>query len=171
MHMRYRIIVGVCAVVGCHSTHSTQDRSQGAFLYVSQLTPRQQAYVYKTRGDYAHHLPVILNDERTAVVSYPDPRDVRTSAGFTLPTRLSKGYLLDKRGINKNVAFLKVTYEEYSQLAQLPTTDELYALILDKDPLLELCDCGEKLGVNAAAEQINKLIHADSLRIRCKVLK
>ncbi|MBS1536485.1 MAG: hypothetical protein JST20_01900 [Bacteroidetes bacterium] len=105
------------------------------------------------------------------MVSYPHPKDIALGSGFPFPTLLHEGYLLDNRGIGKNVAFLKWTYEEYSQLTAVPSLDELYGMILDKDPLVELCDCGNKTAFDDAPKQLNQLIDIKKLRKVCKTIK
>ena len=40
--------------------------------------------------------------------------------------------LVDNKGINPQVAFLKFTYEEYSKLTEAPAMDTLMENILDK---------------------------------------
>jgi len=79
--------------------------------------------------------------------------------------------LLDNRGIGKNVAFLKWTYQEYAQLTAVPSLQELYNMILDKDPLTELCDCGNKKSFSDAPTQLNQLIDSKKLRTVCKTIK
>jgi hypothetical protein len=79
--------------------------------------------------------------------------------------------LLDNRGIGKNVAFLKTTYEEYSKLQTLPTLSDLYNMIIEKDPLTELYDCGNKIAFKDVKLQINQWIDNNKLRTSCKVIK
>ncbi|MEI6455763.1 MAG: hypothetical protein WCO93_05700, partial [bacterium] len=102
--------------------------------------PGPKCIVYKTKKDYSLLVPVILSKERTFIVSYPDVADIRTSDGFTLPTSLTGGYLLDNRGIGPDVAFLSFTYESYAAMPRTPAAAELFGKIIDKDPLLEIYD-------------------------------
>jgi hypothetical protein len=83
---------------------------------------------------------------------------------------LNKGYLLDKKGIGKNVAFLKTTYEEFAKLSEPPSMDQLEKLILDKDPLIELCDCGTITKFTDPVNQLNEYINRDSLAEHCKTI-
>jgi hypothetical protein len=78
---------------------------------------------------------------------------------------------LDTKGIGKNVAFLKLTYEEYSKLDNVPTLVELYNMIIDKDPLTEMCDCGNKKAFTDIVNQLNYLIDNKKLRTVSKVVK
>jgi len=94
-----------------------------------------------------------------------------------LPTLLHEGYLLDNRGLGKNVAFVKINYEDYSKLQTVQTLKELNNLIIDKNPLIELYDCGIRPGsideINQINQinQINKLIDSKKLRSKAKVIK
>ncbi len=97
--------------------------------------------IYKTNADFYNNVPVMLNDAKTDIVSYPDIVDVFYNGRLAYPTRLEDGYLLDNRGVSKNTAFLKYTYEEYSKLAATPTKEELLKMIVNKNPLTELYNC------------------------------
>jgi hypothetical protein len=44
-------------------------------------------------------------------------------------------------------------------------------LILDRDPLLALCDCGPRSAFANPTTELNALITAGRLPSRCKVLK
>jgi len=131
-------------------------------------TPAPPALVYKTRADYIQLVPVMLSEDKTEIVSYPHPSDV---SNRPVPTQLAGGYLLDNRGIGKNVAFLRLTYEEYAKLDEAPKLTELYDLIIDKDPLTELCNCGNKKAIKKPEEELNELIAAGKLREICRVEK
>lgn len=112
--------------------------------------------IYKTNGDFYQNVPVMLSDDKKEIVSFPDIKDVYYAGKLAYPTRLSNGYLLDNRGIGKNVAFLKYTYEEYSRLSSTPDADELFKMILNTDPLTELYKC-DKLPKNDI-QKLNEII-------------
>ncbi|HET8572937.1 MAG TPA: hypothetical protein VFL76_03615 [Edaphocola sp.] len=120
--------------------------------------------VYKTRNNYNDLVPVELSADKTRILSYPDPKDVRSRPG---PTVLDNGYLLDHRGIGKNVAFLKITYEAYAKLTETPPLDSLQAWILDKNPLLEIYDCGRRYHDTNLKAELNTLIQSGQLRQTC----
>jgi len=88
---------------------------------------------------------------------------------YSYPTQLEKGYLLDNRGINNNVAFLNMTYEEYSKLETVSSLDKLFSIIIDKDPLVEIYNCGNKYTFKNVISDLNKLISNNELK-RCKCL-
>lgn len=129
------------------------------------------AVVYKTRKDYRHHVPVILSDDKTRIVSFPAPSDLKRGGTYTLPTSLHKGYLLDNRGINQNVAFLKWTYEAYAALKEPPSADKLYRAIADKNPLTALYSCGLKRDPKNDVAHLNMLIDKKQLSAGCKTMK
>ena len=76
--------------------------------------------IYKTKGDYSRYVPVELTDDKTRISSFPDVKDVYLDGKLAMPTALTGGYLLDNRGIGPNVAFLSITYEEYSRIEEDP---------------------------------------------------
>lgn len=114
--------------------------------------------IYKTRKDYSIYVPVLMNAEKTKIVSYPDPSDIYFEKKMAYPTPLEKGYLLDNRGIGPNVAFLNYTYEAYSQLKESPTMEVLMSKLLDKAPLLEMWNCGARTSFSGELNELNVLI-------------
>lgn len=153
------------------SNHNKQMADTGTSRFTSQFTPGPPALVYKTRADYSRNVPVILSEDKTTIVSYPHPGDIHTENGFPLPTLLHEGYLLDNRGIGLHVAFLNLTYEVYAAMEQAPPVQDLYKLIIDKDPLTELYNCGNKTALTQPTEQLNGLIDGKKLKTSCKVLR
>jgi len=115
--------------------------------------------IYKTKGNYFNNVPVILSADKSKVVSYPDIKDVYTDGKLALPEQLSGGYLLDNRGINKDVAFTSYSYQEYSMLSKTPTASELFEKVIDKDPLIELYDCGVKYQYKSVVSELNEIIN------------
>ncbi|MDD5695590.1 MAG: hypothetical protein PHD61_09865, partial [Bacteroidales bacterium] len=138
---------------------------------VAQFIPGPPALVYKTRGDYYHLVPVLLSEDKKEIISYPHPKDLIRGHGYTLPDSLNNGYWLDNRGIGANVAFLDLTYEEYANLKEVPTPEQLYGKIVDFDPLTELCNCGLKASFQDPVKEINMLIDSGELREKCRAVK
>lgn len=132
------------------------------------VSAQARVVIYKTTKDYRNNMPVTLSDDKTTIVSYPHPSDLVLSEGLALPAPLHNGYLLDNRGINKHVAFLKYTYAEYAKLKEAPTLQELQRSIIDKDPLTELWDCGPKANYTNLQEQLNQWIDKNTLAEKCK---
>jgi hypothetical protein len=135
--------------------------------------------VYRTRADYDTLVPILLSEDKSEIISYPHPGDLRRikegkpaiSPAYPYPTLLEGGYRLDNRGVGLQVAFLKLSYRAYAALDQAPSMGELQDLILDRDPLTELCDCGNRHAFTDATQQLNKLIVLNRLREVCRTLK
>lgn len=163
--------------------------------FIPDFSAGPHVMVYKTKADYSTKVPVILSDDKTRITSYPDPSDLTGGDAYPsppaddkpnkpnppkvqtdnnnlpTPTPLNEGYLLDNRGINLNVAFLDISYQNYTKLKGAPSLKDMYSVIIDKNPLTELCDCGNRYAFKDVKEQINILIKTKKLRSVCKVLK
>jgi len=138
--------------------------------YQPDYSPGPQTIVYKTKKDYSQNVPVILNDEKTAIVSYYGTGDLTYKGKIAYPTELVEGYLLDNIGIRKNVAYTSLIIEEYKKLDKMLTKDELFDLIIDKDPIEEMYSCGNRSKFTNELEEINKIITDKQLK-NCKKLK
>jgi hypothetical protein len=134
---------------------------------VAQTIPSAAPHiiVYKTKEDYRKRVAVTLSDDKTKVVSYPDPKDIRVPD--MLPVQLHKGYLLDKRGINRNTAFILATYEPYSKLKKVPTPGVLWHMVKDKNPFTVMYDCGSRYARKDVVKEINALIDSGKLESSC----
>lgn len=159
------VFISACKTIKTENKTAPENNSAGIAL--------PSVFVYKTKADYSHNVPVILSEDKKTIVSFPDPSDLMVNGEFRTPVKLSEGYLLDRKGISKNVAFLRFTYDEYSKLTKIPSTEELKYLILENDPLLELWDCG-KLSFNSETELIsylNKIISNKEIKTTWNRLK
>lgn len=125
--------------------------------------------VYKTRADYNHLVPVIMNDDKTRILSYPHPRDVKQGNSYAYPTQLTKGYLLDNRGIGRNVVFLTYTYKEYAALTSAPSISDLLEHIADKNPLMEMYECGRRAQYDDIEKELNDIIATGFAGCKCIV--
>jgi hypothetical protein len=126
--------------------------------------------VYKTRGDYYKNVAVTLSDDKSKIVSYPHPSDLKKNGNFALPDILEKNYLLDNRGIGPNTAFLSITYEEFALMSEVPPVQELYNKIIDKDPFTEMYNCGNRYQYKNPVDDFNRLIKDGKLK-NCRKLK
>ena len=169
--MKHWILILICLIGCCTTNKNTRINTDTTMNFKPDYSAGPPTVVYKTRADYYYNVPVILSEDKSEIVSYPHPNDIKIDSNFQLPTRLNGGYLLDNRGITKNVAFLKLTYEEYSKLENPLSLKEMYDLIIDKDPLTEFCNCGNRLIFKDLSEQLNKLIEENKLRSTCKAIK
>lgn len=86
-----------------------------------------KARIYKTNGDYALNVPITLNESRDVIISFPAPSDITPES---TPVALDNGFMLDRRGINANTAFLSISYSDYARLKSAPSIEELRKLII-----------------------------------------
>lgn len=93
------------------------------------------AQIYRTSGDYDCNVPVALDASGTGIVSFPAPSDLSAQSE---PVRLEGGYLLDRRGVSANTAFISYTYKEYSALAAPPSLKELMASVIPGARVVEI---------------------------------
>ncbi|MEN8226456.1 MAG: hypothetical protein ABFS05_13960, partial [Bacteroidota bacterium] len=108
----FSIILSAAVFQFCNSPaeKQTEEKPQAA-IAVASTGP--DAIIYKTKADYNALVPVIMNEEKTEIVSFPAPGDLKYKGKPAVPGLLAKGFLLDNRGITANVAFLSITYEDY----------------------------------------------------------
>jgi hypothetical protein len=164
----YPILISFIALTGCSahnkasvSTAPTTETGSLEKVSLGGMTGSQAnepVLIYKTHRDYNDHVPVLMDDQKTRILSYPDPTDLYYRGKLSLPTRLKNGYLLDNRGIGKNVAFLTYTYEAYVNLKQVPDMKQLTDSLLDKNPLTELWQCGSRSRFSEEEKELNILI-------------
>jgi hypothetical protein len=126
--------------------------------------------IYRTHSDYSIYVPVILSEDKSRIVSYPDIKDIYYNGKLSVPALLAGGFLLDNRGIGLQVAFLSYTYEEYSRLLSTPPATDLMSMLLDKDPLVEMYQCGKRSQYTNIEQELNVLITSGKLDT-CKKLK
>ena len=129
----------------------------------------QPTIIYKTKADYYYNVPIILTKDKKMIVSYPSVTDIYYKGKLALPTKLKNEYLLDNRGINKDVAFTSYTYESYSKLSTAPNSMEFLKSVIDTDPLLELYHCGSRVSYKNEIIELNKLI--ENKFMNCKRIK
>ncbi len=122
------------------------------------------AIIYKTKGDYSKNVAITLSKDKSKIVSYPAPQDVYYRGKLAYPTILKDGFLLDNRGVNANSVFIKLTYEEYSKLSEAPSGEELYKMIIDKNPFKEIYNLGNRRRFKDEVAEINQLIEAHKLK-------
>jgi hypothetical protein len=100
----------------------------------------------------------MMNADKTKIVSYPSPSDLLVNNELLKPIKLNNGYLLDRKGINLNVAFTSYKYADYASRQEAPTISELMNSIINDDPLLELYNCKNYLKIKGNVEKVNALI-------------
>ena len=170
------LVSGVLALSACHTSKNVtvnnnnmmdeqgvEEPIQSPANHVIIGTASPAVFIYKMKADYSNLVPVIMNDEKTTIVSYPAPTDVYYAGELAKPSQLADGYWLDNRGINANVAFTSYTYEEYSALKTTPSLSELMNHIIDKDPLTELHQCGARADYDDIVTELNEKIRQGAI--------
>lgn len=170
--MKPLYILPFCLLIflGCKSKTGIVSSDQATGSQQEWQAPGPPAMVYKTSENYNNLVPVTLSTDKTSIIAYPHPGDLMAGEAFATPTELDDGYLLDNRGITKNTAFLRLSYEEYANMDHLLPLDVLFDLIIDKEPFTELYDCGVKTDYPDIKAGLNDLIQANQLRAHCKLL-
>jgi len=140
----FMVLIPCSLLISSCAKSATKAKSKTRPQNTQTMVSGPPLIIYKTKADYSKQVPITLSDDKLKILSYPDLRDIYYKGTFAYPTVLIDGYLLDNRGIDKNVAFLTYTYEEYSKLAKTPKAAELMLKILDPDPLLEMYRGGDK---------------------------
>lgn len=154
------IISSICAVllVSCRHQKKAAASSGYAGEMLTEWLPSAPVVIYKTRGDYSNLVPVLLNADRTRIVSFPEPGDLMWEGNLMKPIQLNNGFWLDNRGIDEHVAFLNMTYKEYSKLTHPPHLVELMLRIRDREPLAEMYRCGLRSEYTDLIYELNVLI-------------
>lgn len=119
--------------------------------------------------DYARKLFVVLSDDKSRVISYPAPTDLYTNGKISIPTKLTSKYYLDNRGVDKNSVVLNIELEDYAKREKAFSLGEMYSLILDKNPFLELYHCGNRLRFKNELIDLKELIKNGGLK-QCQCL-
>lgn len=143
------LIVFILLIAGCANQNKVTNHESMA---------NEPFIIYKTKANYQLNVPVILNDDKTVIVSYPAPGDLKTDNGYRVPTELPLGYLLDNRGIGVNVAFTSFTYQTYAEMSEAPNIETLMSSIIDNDPLMELYDCKDQLKIKHDPSKVKKMV-------------
>ena len=158
MKVQYLLPFLLFTLLSCHSGRTVVNPVTSPMETPIFAATGPQTIIYKTGKDYYANIPVIMDEGRTRILSYPDPQDTYYQGKFAYPTRLAQGYLLDNRGIGANVVFLSYTYEEYSKLQSAPSMNELMQHIIDKYPLTEAWNCGIRTQYKDEVNELNKRI-------------
>lgn len=156
--------IGSLILFSCHCSKNTTTsaaESVPSTDNINQVTRGAKAIVYRTNRDYSNLVPVTMNSEKTKIISYPAPTDVFYKGKLAKPTPLKNGYLLDNRGINENTVFLNYTYEEYSRLTEAPSLQEMILRVAEKNPIVEIIDCGLRYQYKDEIKELNALIDAN----------
>ena len=67
--------------------------------------------------------------------------------------------------------FIKLTYKEYSKLENAPSLKELFESIVEKDPIVEMWNCGNAKAFSNKEKQIDEIISTKKLETIFKRIK
>lgn len=140
----------------CKKTTYTQQPDASVSQARSKAGP--PVIIYKTKKDYSKQIPVGLTPDKKGLASFPAVTDIYYNGELAYPVVLENGYLLDNRGIGPDVAFLSITYEEYSRLKKTPSADELFKLVIDNEPLTEMYNAGVRYEYDNIVTELNQKI-------------
>ena len=154
------ILIAFVAITNISCSNQQKSSSSEPIVSTGVSVSGPDVIIYKTRGDYKLLVPITLNDEKTEIVSYPAPGDLKYKGKPAIPTELDNGFLLDNRGINKNVAFTSYTYEDYMALEKTPSKEELMSLIVDVDPIDVMYNLGKRAAYQDEVNELNTIIQA-----------
>ena len=125
--------------------------------------------VYKTKANYSDLVPIRISEDKTTILSYPDPSDLKSGENYLTPIRLKKGYWLDQKGVDKHSAFLSINYKAYSGLSSAPDLQKLKDSILETDPFLEMYYCGKSTEYKDLVAELNEKIVSGQLKEMKKI--
>ncbi len=128
-------------------------------ILTGMIDEQAPVIIYSTTEDYYNNVPIILNKTKDKIVSYPAPSDLLYGGELSLPIKLNKGYLLDRRGINVNTVFTSYTYSAYSALETSPSLEELYKSIIEMNPFESIYQCGKKTDYGNLEKELNRQIN------------
>ena len=161
------VIILSLFIVSCKSNIEISKESNR--MIKNTISTGQQLIVYKTTVELTDFVPVIMNEVKTKIISYPAPSDLFYEGKLARPTILKNGYLLDNRGISENVVFLNYTYETYSKMKEAPALSDMMKNIKVLYPLKEMVNCGLLHQYNDKVKELNALIDAGFPN--CKIVK
>jgi hypothetical protein len=154
------LLATLILIGGILTSCCTAKKAENAQPITGAGIPGPKVIIYKTTKDYSKLVPVTLGDDKKSIASYPDIKDIYFDGLLAYPTQLNDGFLLDNRGISANVAFINLTYEEYSKLPATPSPDELMKIIIDKQPLSVMYNCGPRSAFKQMETELNAKIDA-----------
>lgn len=159
------VLLFSAVIISCGITKKAENMNSDQKAFLSG----PKAIIYQTKMDYSKLVPVILSDDKKSIESYPDIKDIYFNENLAYPTQLHKGFLLDNRGINANVAFIKLTYEEYSKLSKTPSQEELMKMIIDAQPIVSMYSCGLRSSYQDIGKELNTKIDIGDFSMFVKI--
>ncbi len=136
--------------------------------FTPDYSPGTHIIIYKTKKDYSQNLPVLYDEKKQKITKLFSNKELMANGNILYPIPLQKGYWLDRIGIDTTVAYVSFSIQKYTQSMMPITANMLKSKIIDKNPLLEMYDCGKIKG--DTIKIINEIIKNGMLK-KCKRLK
>lgn len=129
----------------------------------TNLSDQAPLHIYQCKADYSQLVPIGLSEDKSQIVSYPHPADIQVNGELLVPVKLKNDYWLDRQGIGRNVAFLNISYEEYSKRSSPLPLDSMLLMIRDADPLVNMYQLGFWGDFDLTVKEINRMIRSNQL--------
>lgn len=117
--------------------------------------PNRSIIVYKTKSNYYDKVPIKLSNDKTNIISYPDPSDLEIGKELKFPIELKDSFYLDRIGISMNTVFTNYSYDDYINLISIPSLNDFMKNIIDFEPFIEIYDFNYLYGDTNLIEKLN----------------
>ncbi|MDE6006436.1 MAG: hypothetical protein K2G67_02655 [Muribaculaceae bacterium] len=87
---------------------------------------RLKATLFKMSGDYSNNVAVTLGPDGS-LRYFPAPSDISENSR---PEEVGEGWWLNRQGLGANSVFTKWTFDEYRNLKEVPSPEEIKAAII-----------------------------------------
>ena len=140
------IMAALTAATACSTSKTNAVANRAGYV---NAMPR--AVIYRTNGDYADLVPVVLSADGSKLTWYPDVRDIRATSA---PMDAGDGWLLDRIGVGEHTVYLDYTLDQYRSLGTTPPASELMRHIKPDARVTEVIVLD--MTTPEAVEQLNK---------------
>lgn len=117
-------------VIGAHKSSAAVCNQPGDVKTVTVTRPMAgmmpKATAFKMSGNYADNVAVTIGPDGE-LTYFPAPSDISSAS---VPTSLGNGWYLNNQGIGNNSVFTKYTFEEYRNLPEVPSPQQLKEAII-----------------------------------------
>lgn len=95
-----------------------------------------KATAFRMNGDYSQNV-AITPGNGTSLLYYPAPTDISERSA---PLKLEGGWWLNRQGISSKSVFTTYTFSEYSQLPQVPSTEQLLKSVIPGSKVTQMVE-------------------------------
>ncbi len=114
-------------------------------------------YIAKTKSDYSKYVWIGMSTDKKMITSYPGPTDVNPNREQIV---LHNGYYINSFAWGSNNVPIDVTIVDYAKMNDTLSLKQMEDLILDKNPYVELYDCGENYAAEFSQSRSDPLMRA-----------